>query len=143
MRIVLDTGIFVSALITKNTPPDMLYNAWRKRRFDLITSDVQLEEIERVFFYKKLERFIQRTEAMLMLDTIGSVAEILVDLPNVDLSPDPNDNMIIATALKGRVDYLVSGDKKDLLSLDTVENIPIITARHAITRLGIAESFGH
>ena len=140
MRIVLDTGIFVSALITKNTPPDMLYNAWRKRRFDLITSDVQLEEIERVLFYKKLERFIQRTEAMLMLDAIGSVAEILVDLPNIDLSPDPNDNMIIATALKGRVDYLVSGDKKDLLSLETVQNIPIITARNAITRLGIADS---
>ncbi len=140
MRIVLDTGIFVSALITKNTPPDMLYNAWRKRRFDLITSDVQLEEIERVFFYKKLERFIQRKEAMLMLDTIDSVAEILVDLPVVDLSPDPNDNMIIATALKGRVDYLVSGDKKDLLSLVTVENIPIITARNAISSLGIADS---
>ncbi len=140
MRIVLDTGIFVSALITKNTPPDILYSAWRKRRFDLITFDTQLEEIERVLFYKKLERFIQRKEAMLMLDTIGSVAEILVDLPVVDLSPDPNDNMIIATALKGRVNYLVSGDKKDLLSLVTVENIPIISARNAITRLGIADS---
>ncbi|MEE9304242.1 MAG: putative toxin-antitoxin system toxin component, PIN family [Thiotrichaceae bacterium] len=140
MRIVLDTGIFVSALISKNTPPDMLYNAWRKRRFDLITSDVQLEEIERVFFYKKLERFIQKKEALLMIDTIGSVAEILVDLPVVDLSPDPNDNMIIATALKGRVDYLVSGDKKDLLSLKTVQNIPIITARKAVAYLGIVDS---
>ncbi len=72
-----------------------------------------------------------------MLDTIGSVPEILVDLPTVDLSPDPNDNMIIATTLKGRVDYLVSGDKKDLLSLETVQNIPIITARKAVSYLGV------
>jgi len=57
VRIVLDTGIFVSALISKNTPPDMLYSAWRKGRFDLITSDTQLDEIERVFLYKKLELF--------------------------------------------------------------------------------------
>lgn len=135
MRIVLDTGIFVSALITKNTPPDMLYSAWRKRRFDLITSDTQLEEIERVFFYKKLQRFIQKNEAIVMLDTIGSVAEILVDLPVVDVSPDPNDNMIIATAIKGQVDYLVSGDKRDLLSLKTVQNIPVITARKAVSCL--------
>jgi putative PIN family toxin of toxin-antitoxin system len=140
VRIVLDTGIFVSALISKNTPPDMLYSAWRKQRFNLITSDTQLEEIERVFCYKKLERFIKKKEAMLMLDTIGSVAEILVDLPTVDLSPDPNDNMIIATALKGRVDYLVSGDKKDLLLLETVHTIPIITARNAVSYLGIADS---
>ena len=140
MRIVLDTGIFVSALISKNTPPDMLYSAWRKGRFDLITSDTQLEEIERVFLYKKLERFIQKKEAFLMLDTIGSVAEILVDLPSVDLSPDPNDNMIIATAIKGRVDYLVSGDKKDLLLLETVQNIPIISARKAVAYLGIVDS---
>ena len=140
MRIVLDTGIFVSALISKNTPPDMLYSAWRKGRFDLITSDTQLDEIERVFLYKKLERFIQKKEAILMLDTIGSVAEILLDLPTVDLSPDPNDNMIIATALKGQVDYLVSGDKKDLLSLETVQNIPIISARKAVTYLGIVDS---
>ncbi len=137
MRIVLDTGIFVSALISKNTPPDILYSAWRKRLFHLITSDAQLEEIERVFQYKKLERFIQAKEAALLLDNVSSIAEVLSDLPSVALSPDPNDNMIIATALEGRADYLVSGDKKDLLSLGTVQNIPIITARKAIEYLGI------
>lgn len=76
----------------------------------------------------------------MILDTIGSVAEILVDLPIVDLSPDPKDNMIIATAIKGQVDHLVSGDKKDLLSLVTVQSIPIISARNAVTYLGLVDS---
>ncbi len=120
MRIVLDTGIFVSAIITRNTPPDILYSAWRKRLFDLITSDSQLEEMQRVFSYKKLERFIHVNEAALLLENVSSIAEVLTDLPSVTLSPDPNDNMIIATALEGRADYLVSGDKKGLLSLGSV-----------------------
>ena len=137
MRIVLDTGIFVSALISRNTPPDILYSAWLKRLFHLITSDIQLEEIERVLNYKKLRRFIQAKEATLLLDNISSIAEIQTDLPTVTLSPDPNDDMILATALAGRADYLVSGDKKDLLSLGSVQNIPIITARQAIEYLGI------
>lgn len=140
VRIVIDTGIFVSALITKNTPPDILYDAWKRRAFQLITSDVQLEEIERVLGYKKLRRFIQPEEATLLLDTISSVAEIMTELPYIDVSPDPDDNKIIATAIAGRADYLVSGDKKDLLLLDSVQNIPIITARQAINNTDIVPS---
>lgn len=132
---VLDTGIFVSALITRNTPPDILYSAWRKRLFDLITSAAQLEEMRWVFAYKKLERFISAKEAALLVDNVSSIAEVLTDLPSVTHSPNPNDNMIIATALEGQADYLVSGDKKDLLSLGSVGNLPIITARQAVEYL--------
>ena len=36
MRVVLDTGILIAALITSGTPPDAIYRAWRKKRFELI-----------------------------------------------------------------------------------------------------------
>ena len=42
MRVVLDTGILIAALITSGTPPDTIYRAWRKKRFELITSEWQL-----------------------------------------------------------------------------------------------------
>ena len=59
MRLVLDTGIFVSALITKGTPPDLLYQAWRRDHlYILVTSDYQINEIRRVFSYPKLDRFL-------------------------------------------------------------------------------------
>ena len=38
MRVVLDTGILITALITRDTPPDRIYQAWRKQRFELVTS---------------------------------------------------------------------------------------------------------
>lgn len=132
MRIVLDTGILISALITKNTPPDMLYQSWRKRQFTLVTSEEQIEELIRVLSYKKLERFINKAESRILLEGLHRMAEITTNLPEVNLSPDPDDNKIIATALAGNADYLVSGDKADLLSLGSAHNIPILTARQMV-----------
>ena len=139
MRVVLDTGIFVSALITKDTPPDILYNGWRDRQFDLVTSLAQMDELERVLTYKKLQRYISRNEAMLILNTLGACAEVLEAIPQVNLSPDPDDNKIIATAMAGTVDYLVTGDKKDLLSLENVEGVSIVTARKAVGILNLID----
>ena len=63
MRVVLDTGILIAALITKDTPPDKIYQAWRKRRFELVTSEWQLEEFRRVSRYPKLRKYLQPIEA--------------------------------------------------------------------------------
>ncbi len=139
MRIVLDTGIFVSALITKNTPPDLLYSAWREGYFDLVTSEPQLKEIERVFLYPKLQKYINRNEAHFLLDTLNAFAEIVESIPYVGYSSDPDDNKIIATAITGRATILVSGDKNDILSLKEVDGIRFLSARETVQVLNISE----
>jgi hypothetical protein len=59
-------------------------------------------------------------------------------LPSVELSPDPGDNPILATAIAGAADYLVVGDKRDLLALGKVEVVRIITARRLAELLGVS-----
>ncbi len=54
MSIVLDTSILIAALITVDTPPDRIYKAWKKKHFDLFTSEWQLAEFRRVSRYPKL-----------------------------------------------------------------------------------------
>lgn len=134
-RIILDTNILVSALITKGTPPDILYKMWKDGRFILITSEDQLTELKRVLAYPKLEPYIKVSEAELLLTGIVACATVVQDLPTVEHSPDPADNRIIATALKGQGDLLVTGDKRDLLFLKKIEQISIVTARTAINIL--------
>ncbi len=65
-----------------------------------------------------------------MLDGLYRRAAIVADLPIVVLSPDPDDNKIIAIAVGGHANYLVSGDKADLLSLGIAHDIPIVRAHH-------------
>lgn len=54
----------------------------------------------------------------------------------MDLSPDPKDNPILAAAIAGKADLIVSGDKHHMLALGTAGGIPVVTAREALERLG-------
>jgi putative PIN family toxin of toxin-antitoxin system len=135
VRIVLDTGIYISALITKGTPPDRLYQSWDEGAFHLVTSSEQIAELSRVVGYKKLRKFITLDEAHVLIDNLHNRAEIVSNLPDVHLSPDPDDDLILATAIAGKADYIISGDKRDMLSLKEVQGIPIITARQAVEKL--------
>jgi uncharacterized protein len=129
LRVVLDTGILLAALITSGTPPDMIYRAWRKKAFELITSEWQLEELRRVSRYPKLRKYLKPTEVGILMNGLRRQATVLQVLPTVELSADPEDNPILATAIAGQADYLVTGDKRDLLSLGKVETVQLITAR--------------
>jgi putative PIN family toxin of toxin-antitoxin system len=133
--IVLDTSVLISTLISKGTPPQQLYLHWLEDVFELVTSEAQLTEYTRVIQYKRLQKYISVPEAQSLLGHLRRKARVLDVLPDVDLSPDPDDNPILATAIAGEADYLVSGDKENLLSLGEVEGIPIITARTALDLL--------
>jgi predicted nucleic acid-binding protein len=53
------------------------------------------------------------------------------------MSPDPDDDVFLNTAVDGGATLLVTGDKTDLLALRTVESIPIVSVREAVLRLGL------
>ena len=129
MRAVFDTGILLAALITSGTPPDLIYRAWRKKAFELVTSEWQLDELRRVSRYPKLRKYLKPAEAGTLVNGLRHQATVLQELPNLELSPDPDDNPILATAIAGGADFLVTGDKRDLLSLGKVEAVQIVTAR--------------
>ncbi len=135
MRIVLDTNILIGALITKGTPPDRLYQAWLRGEVQLVTSTVQLAEVTDVLARPRLQKYLDADEAAAIVENIDTRALILDDPPDVDLSPDPKDNPILAAAIAGKADLIVSGDKKHMLALGVVEGIPIVTARDALDRM--------
>jgi putative PIN family toxin of toxin-antitoxin system len=133
MRVVLDTGVLIAALITSDTPPDLVYQAWRKKRFELVTSEWQLAEFRRVSRHPKLRRFLRPSEAGNLVNGLRQRALVIKRLPEVELSPDPNDNPLLATALAGKADFLVTGDKRGLLALK--KRTRILTARQFLKTL--------
>ena len=69
MRVVLDTNILVSALITNGTPPDQLYQAWLRNKIELVTS-AEVAEIIDVLSRPRLRRYIDSDEAAQMVAAI-------------------------------------------------------------------------
>ena len=132
MRIVLDTNILISGLLSSVGPPSQLLRFWLEGKFELVTSKAQLEELSRVFDYDKIRKKISSEQAKDFLNHIDALALVVDTLPIVDLSPDPDDNAVLSTAIEAKADFIVSGDKPDLLSLKKVEGIPIITARRGL-----------
>lgn len=58
------------------------------------------------------------------------------NLPVVTVSPDPYDNYLLAMASAGSADFLVTGDKRDLLALKLYEGAKIVTVRDFLTLHG-------
>ena len=135
MRIVLDSNIFVSALISGGGYPGQVLAAIKRERITLVTSTFQLEELRSVLARDRLKPYLRPEEADDLLYHLEAVGVVVSELPEVMLSPDPKDNPILATAIAGEAELLVSGDKGDMLALGHAEGIPIVTAREAAARL--------
>lgn len=131
VRLVLDTNVLLSALLTRGTTPDLLYQAWRKGVFDLVSSAAQIEEIVRALNYPKIRERINDSEAAILVDGLRTLAILAEFLPDIQMSRDADDDKILATAMAGQADYLVSGDK-DLLSLPETCGVKIVTPRDAL-----------
>ena len=135
VRIVLDTNILVSALISRDGPLGQVLADVKRGRLRLVTSTEQIAELRRVLHRPHLRRSIPLAAADDLLRNVEAVGEVVTDLPDLDVSPDPDDNLILAAAVAGRADLVVSGDKKHMLALGEVEDIPIVTASAAAERM--------
>ena len=131
LRIVLDTNVWISGLLSPKGVPAAILKALEEKRVQLLVSDLMADEILRVLNYPKIRKYPHVTD-----DLLRSVAALLLFHveriePTVThtLSPDPDDNMFLDVAVTGRAEALVTGDKSDLLSLKEINGIPIVTAR--------------
>lgn len=111
MRVVLDSNILFSALISPHGLPDTIYRAWRAARFELVTSRHQLEEIRRASRYPRLQAVLQPAKVGAMLNNLQR-ALVLEKLTLTEECTDPDDAFLLAMAVQGQADYLVTGDKR-------------------------------
>lgn len=136
MRLVIDTNILVSALFTGHSLPAHLMMLWRDGRFELLTSPDQLDELMRVTRYPKIRERLAPALAGRLINELRDLAVIMKRLPSVALCADPNDNYLLAMAASGAADFLVTGDKRDLLGLRLFEGTRIVTVRAFLTMHG-------
>jgi putative PIN family toxin of toxin-antitoxin system len=129
VRLVVDTNILISALLSGTSLPAHLIVLWRECRFDLLTSASQIDELMRVTRYPKIRARLAPALAGRLINEIRDLAILLTELPVVTASPDPHDNYLLAIAASGSADFLVTGDKRDLLALRLFEGTKIITVR--------------
>jgi len=128
----LDTNVFVSSLLSPSGVNGKIVAGWKAGRFEICLSGLLFEEIEDVLARPHLQRAakVEPAEIESLLDLIW-IRAIMVRGPLLVvpvLKDDPDDDIILATALAANADVVVTGDHL-LLSLDSYHDIPIITPR--------------
>lgn len=127
MRVVLDTNVLFSALISPHGPPDAIYRAWRAAQFEVVTSRFQLDELRRASHYPKFHAVLQPHRVGAMINNLQR-AIVLNQLTADVEADDPNDAFLLAMALAGEADYLVTGDRRaGLLQLKHFGRTRILT----------------
>ncbi len=124
MRVCLDTNVLVAAFAARGLCADVLRVCLTEH--DLVIGEVHLTELRRALRNKlKLP-----DDKIAAAEIVFSGIEILPKPPKPASVPvrDSDDRWIIATAVAGRADCLVTGDN-DLLSVANDSPLPILTPR--------------
>jgi len=136
LRAVFDTNLLVSYLFVHRPPIATLLDIHlAAEHFTLITAPSLLSELALVLRYPRLQCYCDSPQAdrfVALIAALSEVVELAVNIPVI--SHDPDDDLIIACAVVGRADFIVSGDK-DLLTLNQVGRISILTATEFLQRL--------
>lgn len=133
MRAVIDTNVLLSGLLWRGAPHDLLEHA-RNGKLQLISSPALLSELAEVITRPKFDDILQRigTSRSQVLHELHQLAEVITPFSLMQpVCRDADDDEVLATAIAGQVDFIITGDD-DLLSLKTYQEIPIITPAEAV-----------
>lgn len=111
IRAVLDTNVYVAALLSHSGSPARLVQALSDGVFDAVVCPRLLDELRGVLHRPKIAH---RVESGLADEFVHWLERVTISAPDPEVtrpvSPDPDDGYLIALALIGRAEVIVSGD---------------------------------
>ena len=108
-RVVLDTNILVSALLSRDGNPAKIYRMFAARAFTLVYSIAILDEYDDVLYRPKLR--IPHSDIAIVMDAIRQYGEETWAVQSAHIMPDEDDRVFYDTA-KSAGAYLISGNIK-------------------------------
>jgi putative PIN family toxin of toxin-antitoxin system len=131
IRAVLDANVLVSGLLRRHpdAPSVQILDAWQRGDFELIVSREIIAEVERAFskpYFRARLSDEQIARALRLLRRRPRLVRITSQVQGI--VSDPDDDIVLAAALSGSANYLVSGDQA-LIELGSYKEVEIKTPR--------------
>lgn len=135
-RIVIDTGVLISAAIFPKSMPAHAF-MYAQLNFDLCFNDETYFEIEKVLLRSKFDRYATKESRFVFLDKLKRIS-FFFSSPAIKIEdcPDPKDNKFLELAFDVDAEIILASDKH-LNDLHPWRGIPILTP--AIFLKGVQE----
>lgn len=141
LRVVVDTNVWVSALINPYGPPAQVLAALKRNAFEPILAPALLDELVEVVRRPRLRRYRLRQEEIEELQNLLRDKSRWVEpTGEVHLCRDPADDLLVEAALLGQAQYMVTRDddlKRDLELIQRMEEqgIHVVSVRQFLRLL--------
>jgi len=135
IRVVVDPGVFISALIgRRGAAPDLVIRAFADDRIEVVASPLLLDELERVLRRPKFAKYVDDRAAREFVERVRRHATVVDDPADQPAATrDRKDDYLVALARKEEVDALVSGDR-DLIDAG-LSTLSVWTPRQTVDQL--------
>lgn len=134
IRIVIDTNLWISFLITNNF--DGFQDLIDTNKITILFSDELFEEFLNVVKRPKFKKYFSKKDVDKLLSIIPTFSELIFVSSNSNLCRDKKDNFLLNPSIDGKADFLLTGDK-DLLDLNQIEKTEILSFRQLMDKLNI------
>jgi putative PIN family toxin of toxin-antitoxin system len=126
IKIILDTNVLLSALLSPVGPPAQLLEAWERKKFIVVACEALIAELRDVTSRPFFQARLRVSTVELLAAGLRDLSEFCADLPQEVVAPDAKDSFLLALAEAAHADFLVTGDK-ELLALKHHGSTRIIT----------------
>ena len=131
MRLVLDTNVVLSGLLWKGVPGRLLFT--EDKDVQLFTSVPLIQELTGILSRSKFHMKLSASSLSVsdLIDAYVELTEVVIPVRTPRLAPDPDDDVVIGTALAANANFLVTGDN-GLLSVQSFDGGRIVSVREAL-----------
>ncbi|OGI28654.1 MAG: putative toxin-antitoxin system toxin component, PIN family [Candidatus Moranbacteria bacterium RIFOXYA12_FULL_44_15] len=137
MKIVIDTNVFISALITPKSNSAKILRLLERDEFNVLVSEEIILEILKVLSYSKIRKRHKLTslEIKNLIDDYVAISKLVFPGKKLNIvKDDPSDNKFLECALAGRAGFIITGDVH-LLKLKKFGKIQILNPRDFLNKI--------
>lgn len=139
IRAVLDTNVLASGIVTfhQPTPPAQVLKIWQAGEFQIIISQPILEELKKTLEKPYFQKYISPQQVAGTISLFEQEAIVSpITIPVQGVATHPEDDLIIATAVSAKADYLVTGDGSLLKKVgSSYKGINLVTPKDFLKKL--------
>jgi len=129
IKATYDTNTLASGATIAQGPVSFVLDAWIRDEVEMITSKSLIDELARTFTKPYFTSHLTKEQIQGFIDLVKTRATVVtINTPIPKQATHPEDDIVLATAESGKVEYIVTGDH-GLQSLKEYKGIQIVNSR--------------